>query len=89
MKIDITNKSPYQAVIDAITDLDKEDGLTVECCRIVRIRTTVLGEDNEFLGVDGGGYYWDNDWYEGGEVELLGFIRLNEVKVPEIRRRDE
>ena len=38
MKIDITNKSPYQAVIDAITELDKEDGLTVECCRIVRIR---------------------------------------------------
>ena len=50
--------------------------------RIVRIKTTILGESNEYLGVDDNGYYFINDWYEGGEVELLGFIDVDDVVIP-------
>jgi len=55
---------------------------------IVRIRTTVLGEETTLLlfnsfeeGEDL--FEWEDDWYEGGEVELLGFMPLEEVEIPE------
>ena len=82
MKIDTTNKDPYQAVVDVIRELTKEDGIEYYTDRIVRIRTTISGESNEYLGVNDSGYYWEGDWYEGGEVELLGFIDVEDIKVP-------
>ena len=82
MKIDISNKNPYEAVIDTICELTKENGYEVIADRIVRIKTTILGESNEYLGVDDNGYYFINDWYEGGEVELLGFIDVDDVVIP-------
>ena len=82
MKIDIKDKGPYTAVIDVIRELTKENGYECMSDRIVRIKTTVLGESNEYLGVDDNGYYWNNDWYEGGEVELLGYIDVCDIDVP-------
>lgn len=82
MKIDISKKDPYTAVVDVIRELAKKNGCECMCDRIVRIRTTVLGESNEYLGIDNNDYYWENDWYEGGEVELLGFIDVDDVDVP-------
>lgn len=89
MKVDISKKSPYEAVIDLIREMTKENGYEYISDRIVRIRTTTLGESNELLIFDGEDedYYWQNDWYEGGEVELLGFIDVDNVKVPELSLR--
>ena len=81
MKIDISILNPYQAMINTIRVLTKENGYECMCDRIVRIRTTVLGESNEYLGVSNGDYYWENDWYEGGDVELLGFINVDDIIV--------
>ena len=90
MKIDISKKEPYAAVIDVIRELTKEDGLEVMADRIVRVKTTVLGESNELLLIDENmDYYWENDWYEGGEVELLGFVNVDEVEVKNIKKSKE
>lgn len=86
MKVDISKKSPYVAVIDLIREMTKENGCECMFDRIVRIRTTTLGESNELLIFDGedADYYWQSDWYEGGEVELLGFIDVDDVEVPKL-----
>lgn len=56
---------------------------------IVHLRTSNLGESNElFLFEKPGKYIWESDWYEGGEVELLGFIPVDYVKVPPLREKD-
>lgn len=86
MKIDISKKDPYTAVTDVIRELTKKNGYECMFDRIVRIRTTTLGESNEYLGVSNGNYYWENDWYEGGEVELLGFIDVEDIEVPPLSR---
>lgn len=84
MKIDISNKSPYEAVIDVIRELTREDRCEVMADRIVRIKTTILGESNEILCVNDDGYYFLNDWYEGGEVELLGFVDVENIVIPQM-----
>ena len=81
MIIDKKN-DPYKAVIDVIREMTKENGCECMFDRIVRIKTTTLGESNELLLIDNGDYYWENDWYEGGQVELLGFIDIDDVRVP-------
>lgn len=82
MIIDTSKKDPYKAVIDVIRELTKENGYECMSERIVRLKTTVLGENNELLLIDDGDYYWENDWYEGGQVELIGFIDVDDVEVP-------
>ena len=82
MIIDTSKKNPYKAVIDVIRELTKENGCECMFERIVRLKTTVLGESNELLLIDDGDYYWENDWYEGGQVELIGFIDVDDVEVP-------
>lgn len=77
-----TSKNPYTAVVDVIRELTKKNGYECMSERIVRIKTTVLGESNELLLIDDFDYIWENDWYEGGEVELLGWIDIDDVEVP-------
>lgn len=84
MKIDISKQNPYDAVVDVIREITREDGFELMCDRIVRIRTSVLGESNELLLVEDGLYYWETDWYEGGDVELLGVINVDDVSIPPI-----
>lgn len=80
--IDTSNKDPYTAVIDAIREMTMENGYECMFERIVRIKTTVLGESNELLLIENNEYIWENDWYEGGQVELLGYIDVDDVIVP-------
>ena len=82
MVIDTSKNDPYTAVVDVIRELTKENGYERMFSRIVKIKTTVLGESNELLLVDDFDYVWENDWYEGGEVELLGWIDIDDVAVP-------
>ena len=79
MKIDTTNKDPYKVIIDTIRELTKDNP---QFEYIVNIKTSILGNTKELLIFDGFNYCWLNDWYEGGEVELLGFIDIDSVRVP-------
>lgn len=81
MKINITKKNPYDAVADYIVE---QNQLYPHCAYAVRIKTTVLGESVELLYDDGPDWTipvwtWENDWYEGGEVELLGWIPIDDI----------
>ena len=76
---------PYDAVAEKIRELSKdENGIEHIGTYIVCLSTTVLGASNELLlwDCETNDYYWGDDWYEGGEVELLGFIEMQDVKVP-------
>lgn len=77
MQIDISNKNPYDAVADVIIDNQNPSS-----AYIARIKTTVLGESNELLvrvASFPDVWEWDSDWYEGGEVELLGYIAIDNI----------
>ena len=80
MIIDISKKSPYEAVIDKIHELTGNSMFEY----LVRLKTTILGESNELLMIDKDEHCWEHDWYEGGEVELLGFIDIEEINVPKM-----
>lgn len=82
MKIDISKKNPYDAVADYVV----EHGLAEQHsgAYAVRIKTSVLGESVELLYDDGPDWMtpvwtWQNDWYEGGDVELIGFIPIDDI----------
>lgn len=55
------------------------------------VRLSIRGESNQYELVTNEIIYpdpfsptrwtWENDWYEGGNVKVLGFIPLQEVKV--------
>lgn len=82
MKINVPEgKNAYDAVIDEI--LKRIDYVTNY---IVKIWTTNLGYTNTILTpvLEGAEWEWQfcNDWYEGGEIRLLGFIPLEDVEVP-------
>ena len=52
---------------------------------IARIKTSNLGTSNEYLTpIDcfEENFEFEYDWYEGGEVELLGVIAVEDVYVP-------
>lgn len=79
MKIDISKYSnPYDAVTDKIFEIA---GYMTNY--IVRVRTTNLGDATVLLYEDSDyDMVYDTDWYEGGDVELLGFIPVEDVVVP-------
>ena len=56
---------------------------------IVFLWTSSLGYKNElFLLEDSNSFEWKSDWYEGGDVELLGFIPINYVEVPRLKEKN-
>lgn len=78
IKID-KNTSPYDAVVEEVV---KRAGSYCDTY-IVRLKTALLGESTVVMSPNGYGWYdFDTDWYEGGdEVELLGFIKLEDIDV--------
>lgn len=89
MKIDITKYKgdPYVAVCETIREMTRDKyGYEDMPDRLVRIKTSVLGEDNVLLTSDSDNCYWDTDWYEGGDVELLGFINIDDIPVPTLEQ---
>lgn len=89
MKIDITKYKgdPYVAVYETIREMTRDKyGYEDMPDRLVRIKTSVLGEDNVLLTSDPDNYYWSTDWYEGGDVELLGFINIDDIPVPTLEQ---
>ena len=81
MKIDISDKrfNPYEYLSAKLYDwvLDNLDCLDT---LIVDIRTSVLGDDRIIAEFDANcGYDFNTDWYEGGDLELLGITPLHEI----------
>ena len=79
MKIDIFKYSnAYDAVTDKIFEIAGD-----MTNYIVHVRTTNLGDATVLLYQDSNyDMVYDTDWYEGGDVELLGFIPVEDVVVP-------
>ena len=47
----------------------------------------VYSRSNEFVSINYNGVTWNMDWWEGEEdVDLIGFIALEDVEVPKIER---
>lgn len=81
MKIDISDKrfSSYDHLSAALFDWVCENESYFDTL-IVDIRTSVLGDARIIAVFDGDcGYDFNTDWYEGGDVELLGITPLHEI----------
>ena len=78
----------YDFVAETIFDAEKkrlgEGTIEVYDTWIVRVKTDTNGIDNVLLtrdeeNPDG---LFEYDWYEGGDVKILGYVRLDDVFVP-------
>ena len=58
----------------------------VYCDLIVDIQTGVLGKDRVLATrTEYGCYFFEDDWYEGGDVELLGITPIDEIDEPKYK----
>ena len=80
MKIPIKpDQSAYDALSDVLFNFAEITGWYETF--IVDIRTTVLGKDRIVADYNGTtGYDFPDDWYEGGELEILGVIPVSKIK---------
>ena len=73
------NKSAYESLSIVLTEWaikhDKYETL------IVDIKTTVLGTDRIIAIPNGSDYDFDSDWYEGGDIYLLGIMPISEINI--------
>ena len=85
MKIRADGQGPYHNMIEAVRELTKIDGHEVIDTYILHIKTGTLGEENILMlwemRDDYEGYYFLYDWWKGGEIELLGYTRLSDIKI--------
>ncbi len=79
MKIPIKpGQSAYDALSDVLFNFAEMTGLYETW--IVDIKTTILGKDRIVADYNGStGYDFLDDWYEGGELELLGVRPISQV----------
>lgn len=82
MKIDTSEKFAYDAVADEV--LRQSGGMYTTY--IIDLWTSNLGGERVLLMPTGDGqdFEFDTDWYEGGDVELLGWAFLDDVFVPRV-----
>lgn len=80
VKIAIKDNDPYNSVAEKVVRLSG-NGMDAF---VVRLRTSELGECVTIMVPVDMWYKFDYDWYEGGDVELLGFIRVQDIKLPEL-----
>lgn len=73
------NESAYESLSIVLTEWaikhDKYETL------IVDIKTTVLDTDRIIAIPNGFDYDFDSDWYEGGEIYLLGIMPISEITI--------
>lgn len=73
------NESAYESLSTVLTEWaikhDKYETL------IVDIKTSVLGTDRIVATPSGFDYDFDSDWYEGGDIELLGIMPISEINI--------
>lgn len=73
------NESAYESLSTVLTEWaiehDKYETL------IVDIKTSILGTDRIIAIPNGFDYDFYSDWYEGGEIYLLGIMPISEVTI--------
>ena len=72
-------ENEYDAVINVIDDWCSHNHYT---SFVVRLKNNGV-EENVYLDCCDAVLGFDYDWYEGGEVELLGFMPIEDVEIPE------
>ena len=83
MKIDWKEKNdnPYHMAENVIEKWCEYNNYY--CDMMVLLKIDGL-EEKVYLEYDFiGGWAWEWDWFEGGEIELLGFCPVDEVIIPE------
>lgn len=70
-------KSPYEVVSDKIEAWAKVYGYD-DFLVTLRLNNEIV---TEILLTNNGELEWVNDWWEGEEVELLGFIPVSKIRV--------
>lgn len=86
MNIEIKNGNAYKTVIDIIErDIIARNAPFGEY--LVSLWTGVLGHTNQILSYycDAATWVWENDWYKGGEVKLLGYVNIDDIDLNEIK----
>ena len=74
--------NPYETVADIVVqDIEKRHKPygTV----LVRLWTSVLGYTTTILSYDcnEGEWCWETDWYEGGDIKLIGYILVEDIDI--------
>ena len=81
MKLDLKDNNPYQSVVNEIAKwCEANNSYLSEFIVWLRTREGEIHFLLEFLGLDNSS---QPSWYEGGDVELLGFCPIDEVVIPE------
>lgn len=86
MKIDLSDKrySPYIHLSSALFNWCETNKIYDDL--IVDIETTNLGLERIIAIYDGNvGFDFETDWYEGGELELLGITPVYEIGEPKYK----
>ena len=81
MNITVKDDDAYKALADKMDAILQECGMGYDTY-LLHIRTGNIGEENIIFRYGDFGEEYDTDWYEGGELELLGWIRLYDLKIP-------
>lgn len=82
MKLDVAPMfSAYVSLSRFLEEWAYDHG--VICALIVDIQTGVLGKDRIIVErTEYGGYESHDDWYEGGDLEVLGITPIDEIPEP-------
>ena len=88
MRIDLKSGRAYDTLARAVVNLDPKATESPEVY-LVRVYIPGFGEDILFMLPDNqelSGYQFYEDWYEGGDyVELLGFVRVSDINLPNVK----
>lgn len=80
-----SNKGSTYGLLSAFLDRWTSEH-DVHCALIVDIQTGVLGKDRVLATrTEYGCYFFEDDWYEGGDVELLGITPIDEIDEPKYK----
>ena len=81
MKIDLsgTECTVHELLSNVLLDWVRCNNKTFQDL-VIDIKTGVLGKDRIVACYEGPyGYYFETDWYEGGDLELLAVCPLDEL----------
>ena len=73
------DESAYEALSTVLTEWAIEHNKYETL--IVDIKTIVLGTDRIIAIPNGFDYDFDSDWYEGGDIYLLGIMPISEITI--------
>ena len=86
MPINVKACNPYKTVIDIVVqDIEKHNKPYGTI--LVWLWTSVLGYTTTILSYDcnEGEWCWETDWYEAGDIKLIGYILVEDIDFEKTR----